>query len=926
MRTLDGKLLADLGDKIQATTTTTIQSPEPVGIDENATEYSLFPADLNDVPVITRNLFDSSTPTIIREETHRPGQKLICLFDNNIIKVVINSSFKLAVRASQPKIFNVENGIPKMIDPSIALTYTWFKDNSVVGEFLQLTEGTLTVQENQLVFTGVGADAEGTYFCQVKNDVGIISTEAITVEVHNPASTFDSFFGKNLVENSFAESSTDGWTNVVGSITTKSFLKSKSKELTVNMQLKAANANIADYIPEQFYPYPKNIETLNLDNYNLLKIHTNEARYFTRDSFDFLSRGGTDIVVAYQDIDLTPVQDYIKGKILGVDGVKAVFSCYIGNAISTYLPTKENLIPEDRYKADRYNLQKPRLDVENVLRAGPPAISEAVKVFVQEYENNTPLRSRLIDPTTYDIINVNNIQLQDPLQKTRKFVRENLPLESVYPFDSLFGGFGPTLPATSPINEILRTYKQLYPTLDQYYTFGQYVEFNKAFFDRLNYNTNKVRILLQFEVDALTLSEVWQTTKGVEKPLEYPGWQKPYQFLGFNLLGEDDTTTFNLSEVGKQARYVDTPIAKRAFAYPNSRGLVTAVNFALYPITSKFYNVIGYNNKQFIDNVIKEPTKERDLATRYVAPSPYLASPPPPALPVQVAFYKWRITQSRNAMPKNTFVQSGPNLNTYVYRTKFELLKKTPQGAFEVVPFPNAVGSPDGIFRFTGLRYTINFADAQALTTITPPATELNYIEDLKYNDSTYPTDDLPGLKLNFSDEFDIADFVNNRELILKTNGISGAGTYALGNPGNQVFPVIGNTQNRWSFKYDLRRIDFRRETTTNINGNTITGGPIDADTNDTTSQNWSISDGTNKFFEAVNDDTFNPIPNQLTGLDLPENWRFVDKLYTRIDGDNVPQLPRWIWSFPNTNQPFVGTLNVYDYEITYDYKETNRR
>ncbi len=220
MRTLDGKLLADLGDKIQATTTTIIQSPEPVGIDENATEYSLFPADLNDVPVITRNLFDSSTPTIIREETHQPGQKLICLFDNNIIKVVINSSFKLAVRASQPKIFNVENGIPKMIDPSIALTYTWFKDNSVVGEFLQLTEGTLTVQENQLVFTGVGADAEGTYFCQVKNDVGIISTEAITVEVHNPASTFDSFFGKNLVENSFAESSTDGWTNVVGSITT----------------------------------------------------------------------------------------------------------------------------------------------------------------------------------------------------------------------------------------------------------------------------------------------------------------------------------------------------------------------------------------------------------------------------------------------------------------------------------------------------------------------------------------------------------------------------------------------------------------------------------------------------------------------------------------------------------------------------------
>ena len=62
MRTLDGKLLADLGDKVQATVTASIQAPEPVGINENATEYSLFPADLNDLPIVTNSIFNSSTP------------------------------------------------------------------------------------------------------------------------------------------------------------------------------------------------------------------------------------------------------------------------------------------------------------------------------------------------------------------------------------------------------------------------------------------------------------------------------------------------------------------------------------------------------------------------------------------------------------------------------------------------------------------------------------------------------------------------------------------------------------------------------------------------------------------------------------------------------------------------------------------------
>jgi hypothetical protein len=930
MRTLDGKLLADLNDEVQANVTASIQAPEPVDINENATEYSLFPADLNDLPVITNNIFDNSTPKIIREEIHLPNQKLICLFDNNIIKVAVNSSFKLSVKANQPKIFNVENGIPKMIDPTVALTYTWFKDNDVIGGFVQLSEGTLTVNNDTLTFTGVGADAEGTYFCQVANDIGIVTTEALAVEVHNPASTFDAFFAKNLVENPFAEAGTDGWTDVVGSIATKSLLKSKAKELTVNTQLKTTNTNIAEYIPEQFYPYPKNVNILNLENYNLTKIHTNEARYFTRDNFDYLSQGGTDIVIAYQDIDLTPVQDYIKGKIFGVDGVKAIFSCYIGNAVSGYLPTKENVVPESRYKATNYNLQKPRLDVENILRAGPPNINETIKVFVQEYDSNTPLRSRLIDPTTYEIKNVNNLLFEDPLQKVRRFVRNELPQESVYPVDTLFGGFGQTLSPNNPLNDIIRGYNQLYSSVDQYYSFGQHVEFNTAFFDRLNYKTNKIRILLQFEVDALTLSDTWQTTKGVDKPLEYPGWQKPYQFLGFNLLDEQGTTVYNLSEVGKQPKYVDSPISKRAFAYNNPRGLVTAVNFALYPITPKFYSVIGYSNKQFVDNVIKVPTKEQDLALRYIAPSPYLASPPPPSPPVQVVYYKWRITQSRNAMPRSTFVSSGPNQNEYVYRTKFELFRKTPNGDYEAVPRPNIAGVVDNIYRFTSQRFTVNYADAQDLTTPIPP--ELNYIQDQLFLDDTYPSSSLDSLKLTYSNGIDLIDFVNNREAILRENGIAGV-PYIAGTPGNQLFPnPIGSNQNAnnpqqraWSFEYSLRDIIFKKES-----GNTQFGGSVDADIDSTSTQDWFYGESTSSFVVApdANNTLFNGIPTaipQPTGPNLPEDWKIVDQLYTR-KRDGVPQLPRWIWTYQEATRPFIGTLNIYDYEIIYDYKETNRR
>ena len=111
-RTLNGQyLIADLNDKEGAYVSASLPQVEFSLTNENQTVYNLFPYELNDVPIFTKNIYESSEPQIVSEQSYVPGQNNLYYDSAGTIRVVVGSSFKLAVSAQQPNVLNVENGI-----------------------------------------------------------------------------------------------------------------------------------------------------------------------------------------------------------------------------------------------------------------------------------------------------------------------------------------------------------------------------------------------------------------------------------------------------------------------------------------------------------------------------------------------------------------------------------------------------------------------------------------------------------------------------------------------------------------------------------------------------------------------------------------------------------------------------------------------
>ena len=112
-RTPNGQyLIADLNDKEGAYVSASLPQEEFSDTNENQTVYNLFPYELNDVPIFTKNVYESSEPQIVSEQSYDPGQDNLYYDSAGTIRVVVGSSFKLAVSAQQPNVLNVENGIP----------------------------------------------------------------------------------------------------------------------------------------------------------------------------------------------------------------------------------------------------------------------------------------------------------------------------------------------------------------------------------------------------------------------------------------------------------------------------------------------------------------------------------------------------------------------------------------------------------------------------------------------------------------------------------------------------------------------------------------------------------------------------------------------------------------------------------------------
>ena len=338
-RTLNGKyLVADMNDAEGAYVSASLPQVEFSSTDENQTVYNLFPYELNDVPIFTSNVYESSEPQIISEQSYVPGQDNLYYDSVGTVRVVAGSSFKLAVSAQQPNVLNVENGIPIIKPAAGDLRYEWLVDGNLVFDvepsFLDRRVDQRRSNDNVLEFVNVTKRMQGTYNCTVTNDIGQIISEDITIEILDPTRTDDPFLPfnrKNVIQNGFALDSTNNWTAIIGELASKQML---SKDQETNA--KRPNASVFGHMPGEIYPHPINIRTNSVIDFTPADLIKKNAAYFTRGPIQYIANGGTNQTAVYQDIDLSEITDYISGRAYGSKGVRAYFGCVLGNAITIY--------------------------------------------------------------------------------------------------------------------------------------------------------------------------------------------------------------------------------------------------------------------------------------------------------------------------------------------------------------------------------------------------------------------------------------------------------------------------------------------------------------------------------------------------------------------------------------------------------------
>ena len=620
MRTNTGQLIIDLNDSISESIGGSLGLTQSSSIDENQTTYQLYPVAINRLPIIQTSIIDASIPNIVREEfADQSNLKTLYTTAEGLIRVAIGSSFVLKIRATQPQTLNVDNGVPVIKQGESELNYNWLKDGDFIGQTISLQDYPLSTIEvknkTELVFTNITPEVEGVYSCEISNDIGITSSELITLSAFNPDSQFDTLFKTNLVQNPIGVNGVDGWTNSFGSIIAKPLLKDLPGKPAVIREAKKPTSTIRGYNADMFYPHPKSIQIVNLRRYEsqLQSIATNDAFYFTRENLKYVTAGGLRKVVAYQDIDLTDAIDYIKGRVYGVNAVRAIVSCYVGGGVTRFEMTATSAVLQNRSKAESYAQDQPRISVSNFSKMGPSTVSETVKVTFQELQDDTPLITSYYNPLTRQTKLVDGITFQDPVSKAIDIAWNN-PV-SQYPTDTL--NIGRTLQAIDPISIQLQAFNYLYKNRPNLYcTNGQFVELNTGYITSLNKNTNKIRIYLSFDIDDLRLYEKWETVTNYQELFELNGWDLVYRpnltkasgAVGSEFVG-------NLLRAGALQ---DKPLNQAWPTNAESKGVVTGLTVSLYPIVNNSSLTVGSTMDSFANSCIKVPTFTEDLANRYI--------------------------------------------------------------------------------------------------------------------------------------------------------------------------------------------------------------------------------------------------------------------------------------------------------------------
>jgi len=644
MRYADGTLIGDLGDNVLAITTGSVLSPVTSSIDENSTRYSLIPVQINQPPVFYKSITDETTPQtlsyppLIRNPYRLPtieenNQKLY-RHPNGVIKVVANSSIRIKVTAEQPATLNIENGIPQVLQPQTGLTYQWFKDGVEINSSgIASLNSLVDILGNTITFYKVQPEQAGTYSCEASNDSGTTISDECTIEVHSTQE--DGMYFRNIIQNPNGSNGVDSWESTNDELIARPFLpKTQTPELR-----KTKNIDGFGYTADMMNP-----KTQYLNYGQLINNSKEPTHYFTRTRFKYINNGGSLIVKAYQDVDLSDMQEHIRGGIYGIKGVRALFSCYIGNAISNYIPTKTMLTSDDRtigYKDDilkKPSLSTSRLSAENFNTAGPGLLYEKVYVTIEEYNAESRVPSTIYDLSP-DQIKGKPGNVIDPWQETTRITRD-IPtlydpwystIDKYNTGTQYYTGHNPSLGDRG--DAILFAADELLPNKRNRPNYGQHIQLNKAIISQLNDKTTKIRITLNFETTDVNrlVYERWQ--EAIET-LPDDTFEFRYNQIPANPPNSDSSNTWTSTSPYEQGDG-STVVGVLRSVYPDKnlvdllrrgttpRGIVTGLNLSLIPIFNDNIQLTDYyTNTSIID--------ESSTTTQPIIEDP-VVNPPPSA-------------------------------------------------------------------------------------------------------------------------------------------------------------------------------------------------------------------------------------------------------------------------------------------------------
>ncbi len=506
----------------QSVKSSPLQNPTPnTTLNENTTQYDLLPQLVNSPPVIIKSIGEASTPRV--KPAAAAGTldgEYMYQFPDGTVKVHAGTTITMRIDADQPEIFNVENGILELKEPEEDLVYRWFVDGeSIVSDDIDFSlRAQRTVSGSTLTITNMIPKYAGLYTCVASNDVGSTDGGSLNLEVYN--SDVDSFFYTNLVTNPNGINEDgalgiDGWESLSGTMQAKQLSKKTVGFRDKRIVVDPMNPDF-HWTKEMMFPRPYQLDGGVLQNNPI----NNMKSYFTRDKYQYRVNGGTGLAQIYQDIDIEPLREFVRGSIYGVSGVTALISFYLGNAIYSYEPARPYLTPDERAVAGNYYDGAPRLGIENYVKMGPGFVKETAQIQIEEYNNETRLSS----------LGYGNrpINITDPWNRRFGQYANQIYYE---------GGQGITSPDQpsegGKIDQHLFVADELFPNPEDRYTYGQYAEFRRIVLDKLNPRTNKIRLIytikasgnLEFILQELGINK-YNVSDGI---FELPGWNGSWQ-------------------------------------------------------------------------------------------------------------------------------------------------------------------------------------------------------------------------------------------------------------------------------------------------------------------------------------------------------------------------------------------------------------